>query len=344
MENLPKVIIFEGGDVCGKSTQLNYFYNKLKENDNKVFKFKFPNKYVKIDDEIERNNNDLVPSYFCVINKNDNNEYSPYDLFNELHKTLYKYTSLEEIIENWDYINNLIMFDIVLNGYDKFNWVKTEYREIVENDPDSAIFIDRFIDSGSIYNIMLPNNYISNFIINNTNPELKDKIKDIKDNITYLYKYSEAVRMTIWNTIDIVNSKKFNKLNEYNFFDEIEKSLRSIKKLSDDEEMKMDYSHTNNIYTIYFESSQILYSKFKSEIESNEVNREVSQYDTNDMIRYILSLIYNFISGSTKDKYPDICNIVSMDIMLTSYKLFNKDPNISSEEYIYNKYFKKILG
>ena len=69
-----------------------------------------------------------------------------------------------------------------------------------------------------------------------------------------------------------------------------------------------------------FNSSQILYNKFKSDIASNDnsnLNREVSQYDTNEFLRTIVSQIFDEISldNGTNNYFTNI----NIDLLISIY-------------------------
>lgn len=332
-KKLPKVFVFEGGDVCGKTTQLNNIYNKCKVDEKHVYKFKFPNRYVKYDQEIVNLINSISilddnrrNKCLEILKPNENGEVSPYDLFDKLHKSLYKYTDINDLITNWDKVVELISCDIIINGLDKYNWVQTEYNKIIEEDPDSIIFIDRFIDSGDIYNTLLPRNYF--MLLANCGfikGENLRKYLEIKDEFEMLFDYSNAVTFSIWNKIESVNKGMAYKST---FSEDI---INFYEKNKQKENQNMNFE-TNNFKFICFEKSYKLYNKFKTEIANKEVDREVSQYDTNELLGNIVSSLFNYVFNSKKTLNPGSTIIVSMDIYLEAYEKLNKD-NITSEQF-----------
>ena len=142
-KELPKVFIFEGGDVCGKTTQLEKIYDELckRKNENlEVYKFKFPNRLIKLNLDTEGKSflpddiiNDLT--YLRdngIISVNENFEWNIYSIFDALHKYIYN-SSIDDIIKNWELILKLMKADIVLNALDKFNWITKTYADIVKS-------------------------------------------------------------------------------------------------------------------------------------------------------------------------------------------------------------------
>lgn len=342
-KKLPKVIIFEGGDVCGKTTQLNNIYNKCKVDGKHVYKFKFPDRYVKYDQEIVNLIN-KIPSLndnqrnkcLEILKPNENGEVSPYDLFDKLHKTLYKYTDINDLIENWDEVVELISCDIILNGFNKYKWVESEYNKIVKEDPDSIIFIDRFVDSGDIYNTLLPRNYF--VLLANCGfikAEVLNLYSKIRDTFEILFDYSNAMTFSIWSKIESVNKNTNNK------FDFSEKVIQFYGNIRMDDTQSMNFE-TNNFKFVYFERSYKLYNKFKSEINNKEVNREVSQYDTNELLGNIVSSLYNYVFNNKKTLNPGSVAVVPIDIYLEAYEKFNKDKSITSEEFCRNQIMEMV--
>lgn len=319
---LPRVFIFEGGDVCGKSTQLNNLYEKCKNDNKHVYKFKFPNRNVKCGEK----------------------ECHPYDLFDKIHETLYKCDSISKVIENWDTIKEIIKSDIFVNGYDKYNWVIEEYTNILKNDPNSVIFIDRFIDSGNIYNILLPLSYISlltQFEIPTSDYKeeyTKKEYLKILNDLKGLKNYSDAVTYTILSGIDCVNvnaeNEPFEKKLEHVCGDIIKYKNRGLH--------YENFYYIGNFKRIYFEKSEILYNKFKSEIDKKEVNREVSKYDTNEILKNIVDSIFLSIFGNKRVKNPNSIYFISTDTLLSLFnnKNINKKYKTSEaflQDYIANK-------
>ena len=94
-KELPKVFIFEGGDVCGKTTQLEKIYDELckRKNENlEVYKFKFPNKSIKLNLDTEGRSflsDDIIGDLTYlrdngIISVNENFEWDIYSIFDEI--------------------------------------------------------------------------------------------------------------------------------------------------------------------------------------------------------------------------------------------------------------------
>ena len=81
-----------------------------------------------------------------------------------------------------------------------------------------------------------------------------------------------------------------------------------------------------NINIVMFNPSQILYNKFKSDIASNDnsdLNREVSQYDTNEFLRTNVSQLFDeiFLDNATNVYYTKI----NIDLLISIYNNCSTD-------------------
>lgn len=322
-KTLPKVIVFEGGDVCGKTTQLENIAKRLRENGQKVYTFKFPNKYLHFD--ISHYGKDLLTDeYISIIEslisqnilkcENDVgvNILDIYSVFDALHKYIFN-SSVTDIIDNWELIKKLIITDILLNGIDKFIWIRTVYNDIVKNDPTSIILIDRFIDSGNIYNNILPRKFIQEkfkYCLNNNDLEFFQNI--INKDLIFLTLLSDKISNILDTSLNQINSGHNIFINEFKLG------------LTD---TKYEWSQPNiyhNFNTLIFESSKYLYDKFKSNID--DINREVTQYDTNEILRQIVS--DTFVDCTNRIvRGPYLFNLtnrhrINTDLMISIYNRF----------------------
>lgn len=331
-KELPKVFIFEGGDVCGKTTQLEKIYDELckrKDENLEVYKFKFPNRSIKLNLDTEGKSflsddiiNDLT--YLRdngIISVNENFEWNIYSIFDALHKYIYN-SSIDDIIKNWDLIVKLIKVDIVLNAFDKFNWITKTYANIVKSEKESIILIDRFIDSGYVYNYRLPISYLHYKFNYYQDEEKKNFYKIMTNDIFKIHLLNTYVsHVVLYDCIDYIQSdynvqispEVFKKSMEYNKY---------ITHLCED----LNHFNIKNFNIVMFKQSQFLYDKFKSNITSSNnsnLNREVSQYDTNDFLRTIVSEIFDeiYLNNGTRDYFTK----VSIDLLISIYNNCNTD-------------------
>ncbi len=315
---LPMVYVFEGGDVTGKTTQSELFTKKLKNS----IRFKFPNRTVDLDEDktIEdsiskcKELDIILNSIYAKdvqIGESNSKKYDIYKLFDETSKYIYNQNDISKFVEILDDINgdnvlNLIKLDIILNAYDKFQWVKNEYYTIVKENKYDNIILDRFILSGSIYNTYTPVQFIKNKLKFNSykwNLSISKKIytiKEITDNILYELIYN----------INIRNSNL--DMSKFNFFEMFVKGYNGTHEFDVDIDKLLI-----NFKTLLFKPSSILYSKFENEIKNKSIDREVSNYDTDMMMKCLVNL--NFAKLYDKVDY-----IINTDYFLT----LSNDPSV----------------
>lgn len=274
---LPNVFIFEGGDICGKTTQVKIASKKMKDS----CTFKFPNRQI----DIPRSELNIDQFKKCFplddifwIDENNHFRIDIYfDIFQSLHNFIYT-KPIEEIMEDIEYIENLIICDISANGYDKYSWVKKIYFNICENNLYKNIIIDRFTDSGTIYNTRLPIDYIWSLHPSTEQSKLLNQVE------SRIRNWDSKVTGLINDTIENVNliCTKGN----------IDPSLVKESRFSDVLYDQFNFAITNKIFenfvTYYFDNSEILYIKTKESVNNGTVNREISDYDKNIRLRYLI--------------------------------------------------------
>lgn len=320
-KELPKVIVFEGGDVCGKTSQLENIAKRLRENGQKDYTFKFPSKYLKFN--LSRDGEELLTDEYISIIKSlisqnilkygeDEGTLDIYSLFDALHKYIFN-SSVTDIIDNWELIKKLIMSDILLNGIDKFIWIRSVYNDIVKNDPNSFILIDRFIDSGNIYNNIIPRKFIQEkfkYCLNNDELEFFQNV--ISKDLIFLTHLSDKVSNILDTSLNHINSRRNIFINEFK---------------SGLTDTTYEWSHPNiyhNFNTLIFESSKYLYDKFKSNI--GDIDREVTQYDTNEILRQMVS--DTFVDCTNRIvRGPHLFKLINRhrintDLMISTYNTF----------------------
>lgn len=322
-KELPKVIVFEGGDVCGKTTQLENVAKRFRENGQKVYTFKFPAKYLYFN--ISRDGKDLLTDeYISMIEslisqnviryENDGSAgvLDIYSIFDALHKYLFN-SSTSDIIDNWKLIKKLIISDILLNGINKFIWIGSTYNDIVKNAPDSIILIDRFMESGNVYNDILPRTYLREkfkYCKNEDEQEFFNKF--IEKDLIIFRSLSDKVSNILDASINMINRKETLTIDEFKCG------------LTNEKYQWVITNVYNNFVTLIFESSSYLYNEFKS--NTDNVNREVSQYDTNNVLRQIVS--HSFVDRIDRiDRGPYLFHLhnthkVDTDLMISYYKSF----------------------
>lgn len=322
-KELPKVIVFEGGDVCGKTTQLENIAKRFRENGQKVYTFKFPNKYLHLD--ISRYEKDLLTDEYIsiiesLISQNVLKRETDvgvgildiYSIFDALHKYLFN-SSTSDIINNWELIKKLIISDILLNGIDKFLWIGIVYNDMVKRKPDSIILIDRFMESGNIYNEILPRTYLREkfkYCENLDDQKFFNKI--IEKDLIIFKSLSDKVSNVLDVSINMINKNEELDVSEFK------------KGLTDKNYQWVGPNVHKNFVTLMFASSSYLYDEFKSNI--NNANREVSQYDTNEVLKQIVSNVFNdrVISISRGPSLYILYNThkINTDLMISYYKSF----------------------
>lgn len=317
---LPIVYIFEGGDVTGKTTQSELFTKKLKNS----IRFKFPNRTVNLtEDKTAEDSISKCKELDIILNSKyakdiqigepNSKKYDIYKLFDKTSKCIYNQKDINKFIEILDDINgdndsilNLIKLDIILNAYDKFQWIKNEYYTIVKENKYDNIILDRFILSGSVYNTYTPIRFIRNKLKYNFykwNLSIIKKIytfKEITDNILYELIYKINVRNS---DLDI---------SKFNFFEMF------VDGYNGDHEFDVNTDKLLiNFKTLLFKPSSILYSKFEDEIKNKSVNREVSNYDTNMMMKCLVNLSFAKL-------FDKVDCIIDTDYFLT----LSNDPSV----------------
>lgn len=294
----PNVFIFEGGDVCGKTTQSIL----LAKNLHHCFRHKFPDNWVDINHEdlnIFLKYNKVFKSMIDEITKMDiyfdyeKTKIDIYKIFKLLHSKIYNSDTnklVDELINcKSNTIENLIKFNIFINSYDKYLWLINDYKTIVDtgksynNVKIENIVIDRFITSGIIYNTDAVLTYLTNIIEYNNNETGSIEAHD---------------QEIIWNTMKRIN--KFSNLCNYVLKETIREinlleKVRSFYDILDEKIFSLNKDHSinlanniffHNFYEIYFEPSQLLYNNFIK--LGNDNTREVSEYDTNIKLKYII--------------------------------------------------------
>lgn len=320
---LPKVIVFEGGDVCGKTTQLENIAKRFRENGQKVYTFKFPNKYLHFN--IFRDGKILLTDKYISIIKSlisqnilkcdkDEGVLDIYSIFDALHKYLFN-SSTSDIINNWELIKKLIISDILLNGIDKFIWIGDVYNDIVKRKSHSIILIDRFMESGNIYNEILPRTYLREkfkYCENLDDQKFFNKI--IEKDLIIFKSLSDKVSNVLDASINMINKNEELDVSEFR------------KGLTDKNYQWVGPNVYKNFVTLMFASSSYLYDEFKSNI--NNANREVSQYDTNEVLKQIVSNVFN-------DRVINISRGPFLYILYNTHKI-NTDLMISYYRSFYN--------
>ena len=331
-KELPKVFIFEGGDVCGKTTQLEKIYDELckrKDENLEVYKFKFPNRSIKLNLDIEGKlflSDDIINDLIYlkdngIINVNEKFEWDIYSIFDALHKYIYN-SSPDDIIKNWELILKLMKVDIVLNALDKFNWITKTYADIVNSKKESIILIDRFIDSGYVYNYRLPIIYLCHRFLHYKDEEKKNFYKIMTNDIFKINILNTYVsHVVLYDCIEYIQSSHNAQISPEVF----KKSVEYNKYITHLCENLNDFN-IKNFNIVMFKQSQFLYDKFKSNIKSSDnsnLNREVSQYDTNDFLRTIVSEVFDeiYLNNGTRDYFTK----VSIDLLISIYNNCDTD-------------------
>lgn len=334
-KELPKVFIFEGGDVCGKTTQLEKIYDELckRKNENlEVYKFKFPNRSIKLNLDTEGKSfltDDIIGDLTYlrdngIISVNENFEWNIYSIFDALHKYIYN-SSPDDIIKNWELIVKLIKVDIVLNALDKFNWITKTYADIVKSKKESIILIDRFIDSGYVYNCRLPTSYLYYKFHYYENEEKKNFYKIMTNDlfkIHILNTYTSQV--LLYDCIEYIQSDGYIQSGDNVILPEVFKKSAEYNKYITHLCKNLNDFNIKNFNIVMFKQSQFLYDKFKSDIASNDnsdLNREVSQYDTNEFLRTIVSESFDefYLDNGTKDYFTKI----NIDLLISIYNIIS---------------------
>ena len=327
-------VVFEGPDCCGKTTQVDKFIEKVaKSNQHDVIiKLHFPfdslgydllkNNYNNLVNTIyskeymqEINDKKLLELSKILLENMDLNHFDKlfvirilknlfFGLFNVVTKFNYSITHNNEmtpiqLIKNKN-------CEIWFNGYkiDKskdIEVLRMYFEQTVK--PNVLLVFDRFIISGMVYNLHLPNT------ISLTNNKLSEKIKNTLS-VTQIA-HTE-------NEIDMLNSIIPNVLNyEEAYFDD-----------------RINYCNPKILWFV-FKPSETIYKAFL-----NDKERKVEEYDTNDILRSTVNDIYTDIaSNKNKSKFllTNKFNIVPVDS--DKYIDIYKDKSIDAiSSDLYNKY------
>ena len=329
-------VVFEGPDCCGKSTQVDKFIEKVVKSDqyDVIIKIHFPFNSLG-NDSLKNNYNNLINTIYSkeyMQNVND-------DELKELNRILLENVDLNyfdkmlfiQVLKNLilglnysvtkysfstthNYEMNPIQLiknkncEIWFNGYkiDKSKDIEVlrMYFEQTEK-PNVLLVFDRFIISGIVYNLHLPNAMLKN--------KLFEKITDSLS-VTQMH-HTES-------EIDMLNSVVQNVLNyEESYFDD-----------------RINYCNPKITWFV-FKPSETIYKAFL-----NDKERKVEEYDTNDILRSTVNNIYTDIASNNNESsflLTNKFNIVPVDS--DKYIEINKDKStdiISS--YIYNQYMDNI--
>lgn len=295
------IIIFEGPDCCGKTTQLNLLAKKLKNcivihsprkqtNTTDCFKLTMDTIY----------NEEFMKKLLEIGEKN-------LSLFNILRENLFRNIDMN----HQDRMNIIRDINRIYNGFGcDFNFVEFEddYKayyngEFIERNPltmstkidnllekfvtnpeECYIIFDRFYMSGYVYNSRIPASVIEAYIKTNRHI-LSESFKECLHNLQY----------------DI-----------------------SHKSFTNDKELDI-YLNEFDTKTFVFKPSKIIKEKFSSD------NRKYDDYDKNIFINTISS---DFYSSNTF-----ICNLYKNCIMVDTDKLYEKNNDISNiEKFIYSHF------
>lgn len=330
-ENI-STVVFEGPDCCGKSTQVDKFIEKVSKSNQHdvIIKIHFPFN-LSGDDLLKNNYNDLINTIYSkeymqeiddeklsklnriLIENVDFNHYDKmftirvlknlfFGLFNVVTKSYFSISHNYEITPI-QLIKNKNC-EIWFNGckIDKNNDIEV-LRMYFEQTlkPNVLLVFDRFIISGMVYNLHLPNAISNN--------KLSEKIKNTLS-VTQMH-HTET-------EIDILNSIVQNVLNyEESYFDD-----------------RINYCNPKIMWFV-FKPSETIYKAFL-----NDKERKVEEYDTNDILRSTVNDIYTDIA-SNKNKsillLNNKFNIVPVDS--DKYIEIYKDKSIDAiSSYLYNKY------
>ena len=329
-------VIFEGPDCCGKSTQVDKFIEK-------AVKSNFHDVIIKIHFPFDSLGNDLLKNnYNALVNTIYSKEYM--QKINDLKLSELSRILLENIdLNHFDKIlfmrvlKNLFfgLFNVVtksnfstthnnemtpiqliknknceiwFNGYkiDKNNDIEVlrmYFEQTVK--PNVLLVFDRFIISGIVYNLHLPNAMTDNKLF-----------KKIIDSLSVAQMHHTE------NEIDMLNSIVPNVLNyEESCFDD-----------------KINYCNPKILWFV-FKPSETIYKAFL-----NDKERKVEEYDTNDILRSTVNNIYTDIASNNNESrflLTNKFNIVSVDS--DRYINIYKDKSIDAISlYLYNKYIDNI--
>lgn len=183
MSNLGKLVIFEGSDMCGKTTQLNYLKNLLKSNGKSVATFKYP-----LDSKYGRN------IYKLFGNKKISVAERNYKLMQlEVLDKLDSISVIVEAMKKNDYVllDRYVLSQIIYDTARYRLYVKSESVFLDDIDYMNRIISNnaRYIIDSLIYAIMTETNEY--------NPRSTRKFDVNKDIITVVFKKSNIIREAV---------------------------------------------------------------------------------------------------------------------------------------------------
>lgn len=349
----PNVVVFEGGDVCGKSTQSILMEQK---NKNSV-RFKFPSQEIDIG-----NTEDIISNCPIVYNRifkaceqkhgiKFQSKYNTYNIFNIISSRLFMndpkliVNSIDNIIE----IEKIVCLNIIVNAIDKYNWIKNYYYKYYTkvNEPgnkdNKLIILDRFITSGKIYNSLVPIGFLEE-IVNNYDELTEDKETQLMDSIRTINKYSYICNKILIELLYNINTDKIFPSeilfsDTYDFYKLFNDYYTAFDKFISHDlyTTHLYFNIPMNFKTYYFKPSKILYRKFLKEAENNSTNREVTKYDTNDHLRFYVNKYFDIFTVTDKNS-----TTVNTDIILNIYDRYYKSSQKSPEEVFYNIFLSNV--
>lgn len=284
-------VVFEGPDCCGKSTQVDKFIEKVAKNDQHdvIIKIHFPFDSLGYD-LLKTNYNELVNTIYSKEYMQDLNN----NKLKKLNKNLIRNVDINHadkllfmhVLKNlllgkeYDTAITMSLYSTILKMSPKqlimnknceiwFNGCKINktdndidilhmYFEQFEK-PNVLLVFDRFIISGIVYNLHLPNAMSDNKLF-----------ERIMDSI-----FVEQLHHTE-SEIDTLNSIIPNVLNyEESYFDD-----------------RINYCNPKIIWFI-FKPSETIYKAFL-----NDKERKIEEYDSNDILRSTVNDIYTDIASN----------------------------------------------
>lgn len=322
-----RIIILEGGDLCGKTTQAMELMKKF---DNAIY-FKFPTTNTDYSDGItqvfkdlhkhvynERNvkiaqrsiedgyyDNDILSLMLEIIQKDIMiNYYDKCEFLNNLKNYIINADKHVESENMGKFISNLKLKTSKYSAMDGDHNSSAENNESVKRslltsmlNDDKPIFLifDRFLLSGLVYNTLLP----LEFIKKHSNQNIHDYFKTQIESLTKDYTESLICKM---NT------------------------------LFDSQLPLSPYALHSNILQIVFNNSKFLYNK-----TMKDKKRKMDDYDSNVEIRDIVGSLFKTFPKCFEE---DIC----ADYIMLDIDKFVYDSDISNLTAIFNpKKFDKLL-
>lgn len=221
-----RVIVIDGMDGCGKNTQANLLYKRLKDQGNKVKIFSFPNYK---DDS----------SFFIkkLLNGEYNNEIksNPYlvSLFYSIDRSLTYYNEIKKYYKKG--------YTIIMDRYSSSNAL---YQLPLIEDYGEKINFILFLKHLEMDKLELPTPDITIFLT--SNPEVSEKMLNNRyDN--------DDSKKDIYENIQMQN-KVFNSIT----FIEMYKNMKSIRSLFGEVNTLFIHDENNNIYSIEEMSDKII--------------------------------------------------------------------------------------